>query len=84
MKMFPFEFVILIAGLGFISMGFYFKDYALSAFGSMLIIIFGVYVSTVGLLGFSNFLVQSFGVVCIGVGAYVFIRGGVELIKGGD
>jgi len=80
--MFPFEFIILLAALAFLVIAFVFKDYVFGAISGMLIMLFGVYIATSGLMGFTTFLVQGLGVVSIGVGAYVFIRGGVEALRG--
>ena len=74
----------MLVCLGFLIAGFLLKDYLFGAVSGMLFMVLGVFVATQGLIGFNNFLTQSLAVVFIGVGAYVFIRGGVEAIRGGD
>ena len=80
--MFPFEFIVLVMMLVMLVMAFVFKDYVFGAIAGMLFMIFGIYVGINGMIGFSNLLTSGLATVCIGVGAYVFIRGGVEAMRG--
>lgn len=76
--MIPYIYLIIFLGLSLIGLAFWFKEYAISAMGSMLIIAIGIYIIINGVTSIDNFLTRTFGIVLIGVGAYILIRGGIE------
>lgn len=74
-------YLLIILGLGIIVIGFYHKDFPISALGAMFCIMLGIYIAQHGLADSSNWLTQSLAAIIIGVGFYVLGRGSVELLK---
>jgi hypothetical protein len=72
--------LILIAWL-FLFVGFYFKEFTITALGSTLMIVLGVYTAINGLDGFFNIATQALSVTHMCIGAYILIRGSYELYK---
>jgi hypothetical protein len=77
----PTIYVLIIIGWSVLLIGFIFKEYAIAAIASFLLMILGVYSMVNGLNGTNDWLTQGFSMIMIGVGAYVVIRGGYELYK---
>lgn len=62
-------------------MGFYFKDFWISAFASMFLIIVGLYIVLEGLPSEVNsWFTLGIAVIHICIGGYVLVRGGIEEI----
>ena len=74
-------YLLLILGLGIIVIGFYHKDFPISALGSMFIIMLGIYIAQYGLADSSDWLTQSLAAIIIGLGMYILGRGSFELLK---
>jgi len=74
-------FVLLIISWGAIIAGFFYKDYWIAAFGTMFMMVLGAYIIINGVGDINDWLTLSFGAVHIGVGAYIFIRGSLEIYK---
>ena len=82
--MMPFIYLAILIAWTILIVGFVFKDYAISALGSIFLMSLGVYILINGIETFANnhIAILTLGFVHIGVGAYVFIRGAYELYKG--
>lgn len=76
--MIPYIYLIVFVGFALIALAFNLKEYAIGAFGSMLLMAIGVYIIGYGLTSVTNFITQTFAIILIGVGAYVLIRGAFE------
>ena len=64
-----------------VAIGFYKKDYAITAIPSFFMMAFGVYVIINGMAGINNWLTSTFAVIHIALGFYIVIRGGYEMYK---
>ena len=73
--------LFILADITLLILGFIFKEFVFGLISGMLMMAIGVFVGTNGLVGVNNFLSQSVGVILIGIGAYIFIRGTLELIE---
>ena len=82
--MIPYIYLAILVAWIILVIGFVYKDYAITALGSILILVLGVYMLIYGINGVSNssLEVMAFGFTHIGIGAYIFIRGAYELYKG--
>ena len=74
-------YLLMIMALGIIMIGFYHKDFPISALGSMLCMILGIYIAQNGLAESSTWLTQSVAAIFIGIGLYVLGRGSIEILK---
>ncbi len=75
------EMILLLIIFGWILLfgAFFFKDYPLSAFSSMFLIILGIYIAFNDLPNVTDrFLTSSLSAIHMGVGGFVFIKGGME------
>ncbi len=73
--------LFILADITLLILVFIFKEFVFGLISGMLMMAIGVFVGTNGLVGVNNFLSQSVGVILIGIGAYIFIRGTLELIE---
>jgi hypothetical protein len=62
-------------------LGFWFREYTLAALASLAMMGLGVYGILNGIGDYNNLFTLTFSIVSIGLGAYVLIRGAIELIE---
>jgi len=79
--MIDFIYMALIFILGLLALGFFLQEIFITAIGAMAMIVSGVYMAINGVGDFSNFLTQGFSIILICLGAYIFIRVGLEQIQ---
>lgn len=81
--MINFIFIAIIIAWLLLVGGFLLKDYWILSFGSLFLMALGAYVMFKGLPSFSYDTLPSlaFAFVHFGVGAYVIVRGGIEITK---
>ena len=79
--MIEFIFFVFVVIFSLLILGFFLKEYVLVSVSSMGIIIFGIFIAINGLLGLNNFLSDGLALILIGVGAYIFIRSGIEKLQ---
>lgn len=63
--------------------GRYFKDYTLGIVGGLFLFLMGVYLLITPLSGVDGWFNDVVGVVLFGVGGYIWIAGGVEVLRDG-
>lgn len=60
--------------------GFYIKEFTMSALASIILIVLGVYGLANGIGGLNNLLTLTISIIHICLGAYVLIRGAIEMM----
>jgi hypothetical protein len=67
--------------LAFMFVGLYLRDYGMTLLGAIGLMVWGVFVLIYTISGVSNWAVDAFGIIMIGIGAFVTIRGSLEMMK---
>lgn len=79
--MIEFEVMVILIAFILLIIAFIFREYVFAAISSMLMMATGIYIAFNGILGLNNFLSQAVAICLIGVGAFIFIKGGLDKIE---
>jgi len=76
----PHEYFILFVVMAFMLIGLYLRDYGMTILGAIGCMVWGAFILMYTIGGVSNFAVDALGIIMIAIGAYVSIRGSMELM----
>jgi len=79
--MIPVIYMIIYLAFGIMAIGFATENRIILLFSSFILMPLSIYIFVNGLDAWSNFVTTSFAAVTLGIGAYVGIRNGLDLVE---